>query len=154
MTRRPTAERSVVLPVRGFRWRGVALEHYRGFAGAAPGGATRQVLMAGSAGAAIRFDVRYFELAPLAHTRFETHAHAHVVMAVRGTGRVRLGGRWVRLGRFGACYVAPGAAHQLHNDGRRRFGFLCIVDAERDRGRPVRPPRDGVPRPPRTARTK
>lgn len=146
MTRRSTADASVVLPVRGFRWPGAALEDYRDFAGAATAGVTRQVLIAGSAAAAIRFDVRYFELAPRARTKLETHQHAHVVMALRGAGRVRLGRRWIRLRRLDACYVAPGAVHQLHNDGRRRFGFLCIVDAERDRGRPARPPRTGARR--------
>ena len=130
------ATRSRVLPMRGVRWRGVALEGYR--RGGTPRmDVTRQVLAAGSAGAAIGFDVRYFELAPNARTNFERHRHAHVVVGLRGAGRVRLGRRWVRLRRLDACYIAPDAAHELHNDGRRRFGFLCIVDAIRDRGRPI-----------------
>ncbi len=128
---------STVLAAQHFRWRGAAAEEYRDFAGADMVGATRQVLAAGSSGAAIGFDVRYFELAPSARTRLETHRHAHVVVVLRGTGRVRLGRRWAALRRFDACYVAPGTAHQLHNDSRRRFGFLCIVDAVRDRGVPV-----------------
>ena len=138
-----TLPKSAVLPARRFRWRGAAAEDYRDFAGADMVGATRQVLAAGSSGAAIGFDVRYFELAPAARTRLESHRHAHVVVVLRGSGRVRLGRRWAVLRRFDACYVAPGTVHQLHNDGRRRFGFLCIVDAVRDRGVPLRRPPGG-----------
>ena len=134
---RGVAGRSAVLPARRFRWGGAAAEEYCDFAGADMIGATRQVLAARSRGAAIGFDVRYFELGPAARTRLETHHHAHVVVVLRGTGRVRLGRRWTELRQFDACYVAPGTVHQLHNHGRRRFGFLCIVDAARDRGVPV-----------------
>jgi ribulose-bisphosphate carboxylase large chain len=113
-------------------------EAYRNLAGAATAGASRQVLVAGSAGAPIGFDVRYFELTPGGRTNFEQHQHAHVVIGLRGAGRVRLGRRWVRLRGLDACYVAPHTPHELHNDRRSPFGFLCIVDAERDRGRPPR----------------
>ena len=140
----PRAGRSAVLPARGFRWRGALRQPYRDFAGAGMGGATRQVLAAGSAGAPIRFDLRYFELAPAARTRLETHRHAHVVIVLRGGGRVRLGRRWVALRRFDACYIAPGTVHELHNDRRRHFGFLCIVDAARDRGIPAPADRRGL----------
>jgi len=135
--RPPAAPRSSVMPARGFRWHGVSLERYRDLAGAPVGAASRQVLLAGSAGVPITFDVRYFELAPGGRTNFERHQHAHVVIGLRGSGRVRLGRRWVRVTRLDACYVAPGTPHELRNDRRRPFGFLCIVDAERDRGRPV-----------------
>lgn len=130
--------RSAVLPARAFRWRGVELERYCDLSGAATARASRQVLAAGSAGDPIGFDVRYFELAPNGRTNFERHEHAHVVVALRGAGRVRLGRRWIRLRGLDACYVAPDTPHELHNDCRTPFGFLCIVDAQRDRGRPAR----------------
>jgi quercetin dioxygenase-like cupin family protein len=136
--RRRKALRSTVLPARAFRWRGIALERYRALTGAAAVGASRQVLVAGSAGVPIGFDVRYFELASGKRTNFEQHQHAHVVIGLRGAGRVRLGRRWRRLRGLDACYIAPDTPHELHNDLRSPFGFLCIVDAERDRGRPVR----------------
>ena len=128
---------SAVYPARRFRWRGIALEPYRTLGGGRAAGASRQVLVAGSSGAAISFDVRYFELAPGGRTNFERHRHAHVVIGLRGAGRARLGRRWVRLRRLDACYIAPDTAHELHNDRRGPFGFLCVVDARRDRGRPV-----------------
>jgi quercetin dioxygenase-like cupin family protein len=128
---------SAVLSARAFRWRGIVLEHYRDLAGTAAAGASRQVLVAGSRGDPVSFDVRYFELAPGKRTNFEHHRHAHVVIGLRGGGRVRLGRRWVRLRGFDACYIAPDTPHELHNDRRTPFGFLCIVDAQRDRGRPA-----------------
>ena len=135
--RRATATPSAVLTARRFRWRGVALEPYSGLVGGTACGASRQVLVAGSAGAAISFDVRYFELAPGGRTNFERHRHAHVVIGMRGAGRARLGRRWVRLRRLDACYIAPDTPHELHNDRRSPFGFLCVVDAQRDRGHPA-----------------
>jgi quercetin dioxygenase-like cupin family protein len=127
--------RSALLPARAFRWRGIELERYRDLAGAAAAGTSRQVLVAGSRGAPVSFDVRYFELAPGKRTNFEHHRHAHVVIGLRGGGRVRLGRHWVRLRGLDACYIAPDTPHELHNDRRSPFGFLCIVDAQRDRGR-------------------
>lgn len=135
---RPSAApRSAVVHARAFRWRGVRLERYRALAGGTVSGTSRQVLMAGSGGAPIAFDVRYFELTPGARTNFEQHRHAHVVIGLRGSGRVRLDRRWLRVGRLDTCYVAPDTPHELHNDRPRPFGFLCIVDASRDRGRTV-----------------
>jgi ribulose-bisphosphate carboxylase large chain len=133
--RRPAAPRARILVARGFRWSGVAVERYRDLAGASAPRAVRQVLLAGSRGAPTTFDVRYFELAPGGRTNFEQHRHAHVVIGLRGSGRVRLGRGWRRVKRFDVCYVAPNTPHELHNDRRGAFGFLCIVDAERDRGR-------------------
>jgi quercetin dioxygenase-like cupin family protein len=136
--RAPVPRRSAVVRARGFRWRGIVLERYRELSGAAAAGASRQVLLAGSRGAPIRFDVRYFELAAGRRTNFEQHRHAHVVIGLRGSGRVRLNRRWLRLRAFDMCYVAPDTPHELHNDRRARFGFLCLVDAQRDRGRALR----------------
>jgi len=136
------APRSRFFPARAFRWRGAGRGRYRDLAGAAAAGVSRQILVAGSAGAAVRFDVRYFELAPGRRTNFERHRHAHVVVGLRGAGRVRLGRRWLRMRRLDACYVAPDTPHELHNDQQRPFGFLCVVDAQRDRGRAVRAGRE------------
>lgn len=120
------------------RWRGVAVE---GYADRASGGraaaVAKHVLAAGSRGAPLRFDVRYFALGPGARTNHERHRHAHVIVVLHGRGRIRLGGRWRILRPFDACYVAPDAPHALDNPGRGHFGFLCVVDARRDRGVPV-----------------
>jgi ribulose-bisphosphate carboxylase large chain len=122
---------------RDFRWRGVEPERYKDGGEGDWGAVTRHVLFAGSRGAAIGFDVRYFEIARGGHSTLERHRHAHVVIAVRGVGRVRLGRRWHRLRPLDSCYIEPHAPHQLRNDEEEPFGFLCVVDARRDRGVPL-----------------
>ena len=56
-------------------------------------------------------------------------------MVQRGEGEVRLDCRLYRVGFGDVVYVAPGDPHQFLNprDAREPFGFLCIVNAERDR---------------------
>lgn len=117
---------------RSFRWRGVPLEGYE-TARENPSSAlvSRQVLIAGSRGAGVDFDVRYFEIAPEGHSRREQHEHAHWVIVLRGTGKVRIGRRWRILRYLDACYIDRGALHQLRNDGAEPFGFLCVVDSRR-----------------------
>ena len=126
----------------GFRWDGVDLEPYKAAAhgteerGGDFRGASRQVL-SGKRGERANFHVRYFELEPGGFTSLERHRHSHFVIGVRGRGRVRVGLAQYRVGRLDAIYIGPGQPHQLTAIGRGRFGFFCIVDARRDRPRPV-----------------
>jgi quercetin dioxygenase-like cupin family protein len=117
----------------GLRWSATPLELYKPLdADGDWAGISRQVLYAGSRGAATSFDVRYFELSASARSSLERHRHAHVVVALSGRGRVRIGRRWHRLGPLDACYIGPSVAHQLRSEGPEPFGFLCVVDAVRD----------------------
>jgi quercetin dioxygenase-like cupin family protein len=116
-------------------WQGVtpqeykeAADHHRGVA--------RSVLV-GEGYERTRFHVRYFEVAPGGFTTLEHHEHEHVVVVMRGGGEVRLGDTWRPVGLGDAVYVAPHEVHQLRNRTEEPFGFLCIVDAERDRPTPV-----------------
>ncbi len=79
------------------------------------------------------FHVRYFEVGPDGYTTHERHRHEHVVVAIRGSGEVRLEDRWEPIGFGDVVYVAANAPHQFRAVGDEAFGFLCIVDAERDR---------------------
>ncbi len=126
-----------VLRFRDFRWRGVGVESYKRSSPCTWSGINRQVLVAGSRGAAIGFDVRYFEIEPGGYSTLETHTHAHVIVGVRGRGRVRIGSRWHSVRHLDTCYIAPRAAHQLRNSEREPFGFFCLVDAERDAAVPL-----------------
>ena len=123
---------------RDFRWVGVPVEAYK-LAGSRGdwAGIRRQVIVAGSRGAATAFDVRYFEIDPGGFSTLEQHQHAHVVIGLQGTGMIRTGRRWQRLRFLDVCYVEPNTIHRLRNDGPQRFGFLCLVDAERDTPRVV-----------------
>jgi len=126
-----------LLRFRDYRWRGVGVESYKRCWQRTWSGIKRQVLIAGSRGAEIGFDLRYFEIAPGGYSTLETHAHAHVIVAVRGRGKVRIGSRWYLMQHLDTCYVPPRTAHQLRNKEREPFGFFCLVDAERDAAVPL-----------------
>jgi quercetin dioxygenase-like cupin family protein len=128
-------------------WQGVSVTEYK-----LPAdhhcGVIRSVL-AGETGEKTAFHVRYFEIAPGGHTTLEKHVHEHVVIVLRGRGEVQLGDEVHSLCFGDAIYVAPNEVHQLRNSfADEPFGFLCMVDAVRDRptafGVPAATP-SGVP---------
>jgi quercetin dioxygenase-like cupin family protein len=117
-----------------YGWEGVTPDAYKD-----PGDSwravTRHRLLGSPEG--MPFHLRYFEIAPGGYTTFERHEHQHAVIAIRGEGAVRLGDRWESM-RFGdVVYVAPHQPHQFRAAGHEPFGFICVVDAERDRPVPL-----------------
>lgn len=119
----------------GYRWAGVPLGEYKSDDGSWQD-VTRQVLF-GRAGEAAGFQVRYFEVTPGGYTSLEQHEHVHAVVCVRGRGKAVVGEQCWEMGFLDAVYVAPWTPHQFVPAGDEPFGFLCIVDAERDRPRAV-----------------
>ena len=117
-------------PAESNAWHGVAVEDYK--APAAHHCGVERSVLAGADGDATRFQVRYFEISPNGFSSREHHRHEHVVVVMRGTGEVCLGGTWHEVGFGDTVYVAPLEVHQLRNRGAEPFGFLCVVDAERD----------------------
>jgi quercetin dioxygenase-like cupin family protein len=85
------------------------------------------------------FDVRYFEVAQDGFTSLECHEHIHSVICVRGRGYAVVGDAVMELEPFDHLYVASQTPHQFVNQGGEPFGFLCIVDAQRDRPRALTP---------------
>jgi len=113
----------------GFRWQDVDVLAYK--ADAAPfRDVTRQVLF-GDAGQASQ--LRYFEVAPNGHTTLERHAHTHAVMILRGAGRCLVGDAVFAIETFDLVTVPPLTWHQFRASIESPLGFLCIVDADRDR---------------------
>ncbi len=119
-----------------FRWQGVGVTEYKNTPATMDDFArvTRQTLF-GHSGEAIGFEVRYFEIAPGGWSSLECHEHAHAVIGLRGTGRVLLGTEVRELGFLDLAYIGPNCIHRLTNETDAPFGFLCIVDARRDRPR-------------------
>jgi quercetin dioxygenase-like cupin family protein len=115
-----------------FRWQGVpaveykqAAEHHRG---------VTRVGLVGEQGESTAFHTRYFEIAPGGFSSLEKHVHEHVVVVLRGQGEVRLGAAVHPLAFGDTVYVAPEEVHQFRNrSATEPFGFLCVVDARRDR---------------------
>ena len=133
----PVASRVVRFDRGAFAWEGVARREYKR-ADATWAEVTRQVLV-GAAGESCGFHLRYFEVAPGGHTTLERHRHEHAVVVLRGTGEVELGGAVHPLAFGDLVWVAPGEVHRFRNPGEEPFGFLCAVDAVRDRPEPVAP---------------
>ncbi len=118
----------------GFRWDGVPVQPYK------PEGThfrdiTRQLLVGPDAG--LGCELRYFELEPAGHSSLERHEHPHAVVVVRGEGGVLVGSEVFTIRPFDLVRVPPGSWHQFRASDAVELGFLCLVDAERDR--PARP---------------
>lgn len=93
----------------------------------------------GETGESPNFHVRYFEIAQGGFSTLEQHQHEHVVVVMRGQGHALIGEKRLSL-KFGdVVYVAPDEVHQFSNSQAEPFGFLCMVNAQRDRPRPVNP---------------
>jgi len=118
-----------------FTWQGVETETYK-LPSATWCGVLRRTLV-GKKGERASFQVRYFEIEPGGFSSLEKHTHEHVVIPIRGCAKAIVGTQCYEVAFLDTLYIAPEAAHQFVNDGREPFGFLCIVDAERDRPRPV-----------------
>ncbi|HXF83485.1 MAG TPA: cupin domain-containing protein, partial [bacterium] len=81
------------------------------------------------------FQLRYFEIAPGGFSSLETHDHAHTIVVLRGCGRVVAGRSVFAVRPFDLVVIPPATPHQFINAGGEPFGFLCPVDADRDRPR-------------------
>lgn len=124
---------STVLRYQAGNWDGIPAREYKTDTGL-HAGVTRRVLAAPETAG---FETRYFEVEEGGYTTHERHEHVHVVICLRGRGRVRLGDRMHQLRSGDAVYVAPGEPHQFLNTDAEPFGFLCIVDRDRDRPVPI-----------------
>jgi quercetin dioxygenase-like cupin family protein len=114
----------------GFRWAGVELRCYKAEGAAPYREVTRQTLfrrpdLAG--------ELRYFEVAPGGHSTLERHRHTHAVMVLRGEGEVLVGAAVHPVGVHDLVTVPPSTWHQFRAAAHAPLGFLCMVDAERDR---------------------
>ena len=91
---------------------------------------TRQVLFDDPALAA---QLRYFEVAPGGHTTLERHQHVHAVMIVRGRGRCLIGDAVHDVAERDLVHIQSMTWHQFRAASDEPLGFLCVVNAERDR---------------------
>lgn len=83
--------------------------------------------------AEIGFDVRYFECGRDGYSTLEKHEHVHVVVILRGQGKVVVGKKVYSVHPFDLIVISSWAPHQLINTGEEPFGFLCTVNGKRDK---------------------
>lgn len=81
----------------------------------------------------MRGELRYFEITEGGHSTLERHAHAHAVMILRGGGEALVGEQIFPVRNFDLVTVPPLTWHQFRAAPGLPLGFLCMVDAERDK---------------------
>jgi quercetin dioxygenase-like cupin family protein len=112
------------------RWREVEVLEYKREHGASFREVTRQVLFDDPL---LSCQLRYFEVAPGGHTTLERHEHAHAVLIECGRGRCLVGDRVYDVAEHDLVHVPSLTWHQFQADKNEPLGFLCMVNAVRDR---------------------
>jgi mannose-6-phosphate isomerase-like protein (cupin superfamily) len=113
-----------------YRWTGVEQLRYKEEGSAPFRDVTRQTLFRRPD---LRGELRYFEVAPGGHSTLERHEHVHAVMILRGIGTALVGDTVFPVGTFDLVTVPPATWHQFRASTDAPLGFLCMVDAERDK---------------------
>ena len=114
----------------GFRWAGVDHLPYKEEGSAPFKAISRQVLFAE---AKLGCELRYFEMAAGGYSTLERHEHVHAVMILRGRGRCLLGEEVREVGPHDLVTIPSWTWHQFRATEGEPLGFLCMVNAERDR---------------------
>ena len=113
-----------------FRWEGVEMRPYKEDERALYKTITRQVLFSDPNMAG---ELRYFEVAPGGFSTLERHEHMHGVLILRGSGHCLVGDEVKSLSTNDLVTVPPMTWHQFRATRNEPLGFLCMVNAERDK---------------------
>lgn len=112
------------------RWDGVELMEYKQVDAAPFKDVTRQVLFAD---ADLACEWRYFEVEEGGYSTLERHAHVHAVMIHRGKGHCLVGKAISAVAPGDLVFIPPMTWHQFRADDGDCLGFLCVVNAARDK---------------------
>jgi quercetin dioxygenase-like cupin family protein len=113
-----------------YRWEGVTELPYKEDDRALFRSVTRQVLFSDPA---LQGELRYFEVAPGGFSTLERHAHMHAVLVLRGRGHCLVGDEVKRIEMRDLITVPPMTWHQFRATSGEPLGFLCMVNAARDK---------------------
>ena len=91
---------------------------------------TRQVLFSDPQ---MHGELRYFEMAPGGFSTLERHEHMHAVLILRGRGHCLVGGEVKPIETRDLITVPPMTWHQFRATRGEPLGFLCMVNAARDK---------------------
>jgi len=115
---------------KGHRWERVELHPYKDDGRAIFKDVTRQTLVSRPD---IAGELRYFEVGPGGHSTLERHGHVHGVLILRGRGQALVGDEVLELETNDLVTVPPMTWHQFRATEGEPLGFLCMVDAVRDK---------------------
>ena len=113
-----------------YRWEGVDHMPYKADGEAPFRAISRQVLFSE---AALGCELRYFEIEAGGHSTLERHEHWHAVMILRGRGTCLIGDRIREVGERDLVTIPSNTWHQFRASQGVPFGFLCMVNRERDK---------------------
>lgn len=113
-----------------YRWEAVDLLAYKSDPASPFRDVTRQTLFRRDD---LAGELRYFEVAPGGHSTLERHAHVHAVLILRGHGRCLVGDAVHAIHGHDLVTVPPKTWHQFRAASDTPLGFLCMVDAVRDK---------------------
>ena len=111
-------------------WEGVERLPYKEDERALFKAVSRQVLFSDSD---LAGELRYFEVAPGGFTSLERHEHMHGVLVLHGRGKCLVGTEVREIEPHDLVTVPPWTWHQFRAAADVPLGFLCLVDATRDR---------------------
>src|ERR1019366_4236125 len=112
------------------RWDGVALLPYKEDDRALFKSITRQVLFSDPE---LHGELRYFEVAAGGFSTLERHQHMHAVLILRGRGHCLIGHEVKSLETRDQASWPPLTWHQFRASKGEPLGFLCMVNALRDK---------------------
>jgi mannose-6-phosphate isomerase-like protein (cupin superfamily) len=115
---------------RGYRWEGVEELPYKEDGRALFKSITRQVLFADPQ---LDGELRYFEMAPGGFSTLERHEHMHAVLILRGRGHCLVGEEVSAIETRDLVTVPAMTWHQFRATRGEPLGFLCMVNAARDK---------------------
>jgi quercetin dioxygenase-like cupin family protein len=113
-----------------YRWEGVNTLPYKQDDRALFKSITRQVLFADPQ---LHAELRYFEIEPGGYSTLERHEHMHAVLILRGHGHCLVGKEVTAVELRDLITVPPLTWHQFRASADEPLGFLCMVNAVRDK---------------------
>ena len=113
-----------------YRWEGVNTLPYKQDDRALFKSITRQVLFADPQ---LHAELRYFEIEPGGYSTLERHEHMHAVLILRGRGHCLVGKEVRAVELRDLITVPPLTWHQFRASADEPLGFLCMVNAVRDK---------------------
>ena len=113
-----------------YRWEGVNTVPYKQDDRALFKSITRQVLFADPQ---LHAELRYFEIEPGGYSTLERHEHMHAVLILRGHGHCLVGKEVRPVELRDLITVPPLTWHQFRASADEPLGFLCMVNAVRDK---------------------
>ncbi|MBV9567735.1 MAG: cupin domain-containing protein [Hyphomicrobiales bacterium] len=115
---------------RGHRWEQVELRPYKEDERALFKTVSRQILFSDPK---LDAELRYFEVEPGGFSTLERHEHMHAVMVLRGRGQCLVGREVRDIELHDLVTVPPWTWHQFRAAASEPLGFLCMVNARRDK---------------------